>query len=119
MPQIHIGRGTTNLGVFNEEEIRQGLDSGRFFLTDLGWREGMEKWAPLSEFPEFARPSATPLSMSPTVPETPPPIAPGAEERTGLPWDQRQELGLFNAWLATLKLVLFEPARAFSMMHRE
>jgi GYF domain 2 len=47
---IHIGRAGSKLGSFSEFEIRQGLKSGKFFLTDLGWKEGMEKWAPLSDF---------------------------------------------------------------------
>ena len=29
---IHVNRGTTSLGVFSEEEIREGLSAGR-----LGW----------------------------------------------------------------------------------
>ena len=38
---IHVNRGTTSLGVFAEQEVREGLSAGRFALTDIGWREGM------------------------------------------------------------------------------
>ena len=51
---IHVNRGTTNLGVFSENEVREGLSAGRFAPTDIGWREGMASWQPLSHFPEFA-----------------------------------------------------------------
>jgi hypothetical protein len=37
---IHLNRGATSLGIFSEEEIREGLRSGRFVPGDLGWREG-------------------------------------------------------------------------------
>ena len=38
---------------------------------------------------------------------------------TGLPWDRRQELGLFPAFVETLKLVLLNPTTAFSAMKTE
>ena len=38
---IHVNRGTTSLGVFSEQEVREGLSAGRFTPTDIGWREGM------------------------------------------------------------------------------
>ena len=41
MATFHINRGGTNLGTFSEDEVRDGLRSGKFFGTDLGWREGM------------------------------------------------------------------------------
>ncbi|PYI96461.1 MAG: hypothetical protein DMF00_14885, partial [Verrucomicrobia bacterium] len=54
MAMIHVNRGTTSLGVFSENEVREGLSAGRFAPTDIGWREGMANWQPLSQFPEFA-----------------------------------------------------------------
>jgi len=63
---IHIGRGSANLGTFSEAEVREGLQSGRFFLTDLGWREGLESWKPLAQFPEFsANPMTTEIGVPP------------------------------------------------------
>ena len=34
--------------------MREGLRTGRFAPSDLGWREGMQNWQPLSQFAEFA-----------------------------------------------------------------
>ena len=113
---IHVNRGTTSLGVFSEQEIREGLSSGRFAPTDIGWREGMATWQPLSQFPEFGGAAA------PAVP----PLQPGAipasatvAGRTGLPWEHRQERSFFNAFIDTLSMVLTRPAEAFSVMKRE
>jgi len=50
MAMIYVNRGTTSLGVFSEQEVREGLSAGRFAPTDIGWREGMATWQPLSQF---------------------------------------------------------------------
>jgi hypothetical protein len=116
MAMIHVNRGTTSLGVFSEEEVRQGLSAGRFAPTDIGWREGMASWQPLSQFPEFAG------APAPAVPPVQPGAAPAStavETRTGLPWEHRQERGFFNAFVETLVMVLTRPAEAFSVMKRE
>jgi len=62
MAMIHVNRGATSLGVFSEEEVREGLRTGRFTSSDIGWREGMANWQPLSQFPELsaASPAAPP-----------------------------------------------------------
>ena len=113
---IHVNRGTTSLGVFSEQEIREGLTAGRFAPTDIGWREGMATWQPLSQFPEFGGAAASVV----------PPVQPGAAPtsatvaaRTGLPWEHRQERGFFNAFIETLTMVLTRPAEAFNVMKRE
>jgi len=118
MPNIYIARGETKLGDFPEEEVREGLRTGRFTPTDLGWREGMSNWAPLAQFPEFAS-GATPLAAPEMIP--PSDAIPGmvAVATTGLPWDRRHELGLFPAFFETLKLVLLNPSAAFSAMKPE
>jgi hypothetical protein len=117
MAMIHVNRGTTSLGIFSEEEVREGLSSGRFAPSDIGWREGMASWQPLSQFPEFGAAAAAPAV---------PPVQPGAAPtstavaaRTGLPWEHRQERGFFNAFIETLSMVLIRPAEAFSVMKRE
>ncbi|HEY6152760.1 MAG TPA: YIP1 family protein [Candidatus Udaeobacter sp.] len=113
---IHVNRGTTSLGVFSEQEVREGLSAGRFAPTDIGWREGMATWQPLSQFPEFGGAAAASV----------PPVQPVAtlasattSERSGLPWEHRQERGFFNAFIETLTMVLTRPAEAFSVMKRE
>jgi hypothetical protein len=116
MAMIHVNRGTTSLGVFSEQEVREGLGAGRFAPTDIGWREGMATWQPLSQFPEFGGVTA------PAAPPVQPGAAPAAiavAGRTGLPWEHRHELGFFNAFIQTLTMVLTRPAEAFSVMKRE
>ncbi|PYI73641.1 MAG: hypothetical protein DMF08_02740 [Verrucomicrobia bacterium] len=116
MAMIHINRGTTSLGVFSEQEVREGLTAGRFAATDIGWREGMATWQPLSQFPEFggaAAPAVPPVQSGAT------PTSTAVAGRTGLPWEHRQERGFFNAFIETLTMVLTRPAEAFSVMKRE
>jgi uncharacterized membrane protein YdcZ (DUF606 family) len=50
---IHVNRGATSLGAFSEEEVREGLRTGRFLPSDIGWREGMASWKPLPQFSEI------------------------------------------------------------------
>jgi hypothetical protein len=133
MATIHVNRGGTNLGTFSEEEVRNGLRAGRFQATDLGWREGMAAWQPLSQFTEFAADiAAAPAagSAAPTPPPTPgnlpsspapvvttPAPPPGA--RTGLPWENRNGRPLVTAFVETLQIVLTRPADAYTIMKRE
>jgi hypothetical protein len=115
MAMIHVNRGATSLGAFSEEEVREGLRTGRFAPTDIGWREGMADWQPLSQFPELgaATPAAPPAQISAAAGmETPPP-------RSGLPWDERQTKGIINAFIETLQMVLSKPVAAFTAMKRE
>jgi hypothetical protein len=119
MAQIHIARGETKLGIFAEEEVQDGLRTGRFASTDLAWREGMANWLPLAQM-DFSTEDAPPPPG-----RIPPPNAKQdaqgmvAVAPTGLPWDRRQELGLFPAFVETLKLVLLNPTTAFSAMKTE
>jgi hypothetical protein len=115
MAMIHVNRGASSLGVFSEEEVREGLRTGRFAPTDIGWREGMANWQPLSQFAELAgvTPAAPPLQTgAPSGSGSPGP-------RSGLPWDHRQERGFFNAFIETLVMVLTKPSEAFTAMKRE
>jgi hypothetical protein len=115
MAMIHVNRGATSLGAFSEEEVREGLRTGRFVPTDIGWREGMTSWQPLSQFPELGA----------TAPAAPPaqigagPTSEAAALRAGLPWEHRQERGFVNAFVETLVMVLTKPGEAFAVMKRE
>jgi hypothetical protein len=115
MAMIHVNRGATSLGAFSEEEVREGLRTGRFVLTDIGWREGMANWLPLSQFPELgaAAPAAPPAQIGAGA------TSEAAAPRSGLPWEHRQERGLFNAFVETLVMVLTRPGEAFTVMKRE
>src|SRR4029450_13975564 len=115
MAMIHVNRGATSLGAFPEEEVREGLRTGRFASTDLGWREGMPSWKTLSQFSEFAAaaPTAPPSQVGVTsTSET-------ATARSGLPWEHRQERGFVNAFIETLAMVLTKPDLAFRTMKTE
>src|SRR5438105_9443053 len=115
MAMIHVNRGATSLGAFSEEEIREGLRTGRFAPTDIGWREGMATWQPLSQFSELA--AAAPVAPPPQTGATS--ISELAAPRSGLPWDERQTKGFFNAFVETLMMVLGKPGVAFTAMKRE
>jgi hypothetical protein len=128
MAMIHVNRGATSLGAFPEEQVREGIRAGRFLASDLGWREGMASWQPLSQFTEFAEDlaAAAPAPTAPS-PQTPTPstmVAPSAGSTTaapqsGLPWDERHSKGLFSAFIETLQMVLSKPGAAFTAMKRE
>jgi hypothetical protein len=115
MAMIHVNRGATSLGAFSEEEVREGLRTGRFAPTDIGWREGMANWQPLSQFPELGAtaPGAPPAQISAGA------TSEAGAPRSGLPWDHRQERGFFNAFVETLVMVLTKPGEAFTAMKRE
>lgn len=130
---IHVNRGGTSLGIFSEDDMRAGLQTGRFVSTDLGWREGMTQWQPLSLFAEFAATTPAPGAPAPegaiTQPAGPPPSAAAAptpspgvqllQPRSGLPWEHRETRGLFNAFADTLAMILSKPSTAFSVMRTE
>ena len=119
MATFHINRSGTNLGTFSEDEVRDGLRSGKFAGTDLGWREGMATWQALAQISEFAQ------ETGPGAASPPPQFAGGAVTpgvtvpRSGLPWDDRQQKGFFTAFIETLQMVLTRPAEAFTVMKRE
>ena len=132
MAMIHVNRGATSLGAFPEEQVREGIRSGRFLSTDLGWKEGMANWQPLSQFAEFARdfpvagggaPAPSTAAPPPQTPTPPATIAPTAGStsapRSGLPWDERATKGFFSAFIETLQMVLTRPGEAFTLMRRE
>jgi hypothetical protein len=115
MAMIHVNRGGTSLGAFSEEEVREGLRTGRLAPTDIGWREGMASWQPLAQFPDLGAtaPAAPPAQIGGA------PTAEPAVPRGGLPWDERQTKGLLNAFIETLQMVLSRPVAAFTAMKRE
>ena len=106
--QIHVARPPAQLGVFSQEEVAAGLQSGRFLPSDHGWREGMAAWLPLSQWPEFqgfaASVPASPAASSATT-------APSQ-----VPWEQGKSVGSF---LATVKAAVFSPRETFANARME
>jgi hypothetical protein len=128
MATIHVNRGATSMGAFPEEQVRESIRAGRFLPSDLGWKEGMANWQPLSQFTEFAAdfPAATPAPGAPPPQTSATPSASTAivastpvAPRSGLPWDERHTKGLFAAFIETLQMVLTRPSEAFTAMRRE
>ena len=113
MAMIHVARDGAKLGEFSLEQIREGLGTGQFRATDLGWQTGMAEWRPLSEF-VVEKPSGAP-ETSELAPISGP--APGVE--SGLPWEHRHELGFFKAFVDTVSVLITKPMEAFAMMKRE
>lgn len=105
MSEIHVARGSEKLGSFPVEEVIQGLQTGRFLPTDLGWRTGMDNWKPLAEIPELNADGV------PSAPQEP-------LERNLPAWEQRDQLGFFPALLETVKTVLLQPVDTFARMRR-
>ena len=106
MPLIHVARDGAKLGEFTLEQIREGLNTGQFRATDLAWQSGMTDWRPLSEV-VGATTAAPPAVVSPALPAA------------GLPWEHRQELGLFKAWFDTVSMLISKPGEAFTIMRPE
>jgi len=96
--RIHVARHQQPLGVFAAEEIAAGLAAGRFLVSDLAWRDGLDAWTPLGDWPEFrgAGAPASPGVASPT-----PAVA------SAIPWEQGKSLGSF---FATMKQALVNPS---------
>jgi hypothetical protein len=123
MAMIHVNRGATSLGAFPEEQVREGLRTGRFAPSDLGWREGMATWQPLSQFAEFAGDMTVGAASAP-LPQTGPAATPQMVavtnvEGTGLPWENRAGRGMAGAFIETVQMVLTKPDAAFRSMRPE
>jgi hypothetical protein len=112
MATIHVARDGAKLGEFSLEQVREGLGTGQFRPTDLGWQSGMADWRPLSEF-AVEKPDALITSASSTAPEG------EAAAGAGLPWEHRDQLGFFKAFVDTASVLLMRPSEAFAMMKRE
>jgi len=120
MSPIFISRQQEQLGQFSEEDVKAGLQSGRFLPDDLAWREGMAEWQPLSSLglagaPRAATPLAHPGIPHPGVGQVLAPV-PLTE---GLPWERATASGWLVPWWETTRDALFAPVSAFSAMKVE
>lgn len=87
MAMIHINRNRENLGKFNDQEVADGLKSGRFLPTDLAWREPMPTWQPLSTFtdlPELSSEESVQIPVHGLPSESTENIEPAWERASGL-----------------------------------
>lgn len=109
MALIHVARDGAKLGEFTLEQVRDGLQTGQFRPTDLGWQSGLSQWRPLREFVETSAPAA-PLAVA-----EPAPVAAGS----GLPWENREQIGFFKAFFHTVSLLITRPGEAFTLMRVE
>jgi hypothetical protein len=102
---MHINRNRQSLGQFSDEEVAEGLKTGRFLPSDLAWQEGMDAWQPLSTFlhlPEVAQGE----SLAPEVPGT-----------DVLPtWEKPEPIPFFRAAWESTKEILSTPAETFRRM---
>ena len=114
MASIHVARSQQSLGSFGEEEVREGIRTGRFTAEDLVWREGMAEWKPLG------------VMASEWGWETPPPSSEvaGVSEPQTLPessgtepaWEDREKIGFFPAIAQTIQSVLLRPTETFASL---
>ena len=114
MALIHIARDHKPFGTVTEEELRDGIFSGKFVSTDLVWREGMAEWKPLGEMsPQWEMETPAPALI---VPITTTSASPDKESGTEPAWEERDSLGFFPAISRTVTAVLMRPAETFATM---
>ncbi len=118
MPMIHVARDGAKLGEFTLEQIQDGLRTGQFRSSDLGWQPGMADWRPLSEIAGAAASSAPGAAPALPLAAAASGVSAGSPG-AGLPWEHRAQLGLFKAWFDTVSLLITKPSEAFTMMRPE
>jgi hypothetical protein len=101
---IHVARPPAQFGIFSQEEVVAGLQSGRFLPGDQGWREGMSAWTPLSQWPEFAGLG---------IPSAPSESAQAASVQPMPAWERGSSIGNY---FGTIKDVALNPVRTFDQL---
>ncbi|MDC0144282.1 GYF domain-containing protein [Verrucomicrobia bacterium] len=66
--QVHIDRGGQRFGPYSVEQVNSHLAEGAILPTDLGWRDGMTDWVPVTQVAgvTFADAAATAAVPPPT-----------------------------------------------------
>lgn len=67
--EIWIGRDGERFGPYQEAEVREWLRNGTMSGADLGWREGLADWQPLSVLMPDALPPAAAPAEAPPLPQ--------------------------------------------------
>jgi len=89
----------------------------------MAWEAGMPDWRPLSQVMADKPAGAPPVSGVTGTNALP--VAPfvsssgAAASGGGLPWEHREQLGMFKAYCDTVSMVLTKPGEAFAMMKTE
>jgi hypothetical protein len=116
MSLIHIARDHKPFGTVTEEELRDGIFSGKYVSTDLVWREGMAEWKPLCEMAQkWGMETPAPALVNPVAATA---ASPATEPGTEPAWEERDRLGFFTALSRTVNSVLMRPAETFAAMKR-
>ena len=110
---IHINRDRKTLGKFDEQEVADGLKSGRFLATDLAWRDPMPNWEPLASFTDLPAPSERPIEEG--VQEATP-MAVGQASVVQPAWERDEQNLPVGSVVETVKQVLSAPTATFRDM---
>lgn len=140
--------GDQRQGPVSDAELDALISSGKITENTLVWKEGMVNWQPLKEVRSAAGANVPPgwIRCTATGRYFPPeeivyldgkPYSAAAKEsvlqgvlqtgalpvldegRNGPPWENRDEIGFFQAIIQTVKDVLLDPATTFERMRRE
>ena len=66
--EIYIGKNDEKLGPFALDEIKKGLEEGRFTVEDLAWYEGCDGWIPLTSIPDLQISLPEQAAQAPALP---------------------------------------------------
>lgn len=105
MAMIHVNRNRETLGKFTDQEVADGLESGRFLPGDLAWKDPMPSWQPLSAFTDLPEASAEEDKFPAVEIPVEAVVEPAWQRATGF------SLG---AAIRTVKQVFESPASTFS-----
>ena len=111
MGSIHINRNRQSLGQYSDQDVADGLQSGKFLPDDLGWQEPMESWQPLSSFTNLPPPLGIPSAPPPFVP------APPEASASDVPvWESAEPPPPLAAAVGTIRQVFSKPVETFQSM---
>ena len=110
MAMIHINRNRETLGKFNDQEVADGLKTGRFLPTDLAWSEPMPSWQPLATFNDLPEPSSEEILQSPVQG-----LSSASPENIEPAWERTTGLSL-SAAIETVKQVFSNPKATFQKL---
>ncbi|WP_284320679.1 RDD family protein [Dyella acidisoli] len=95
--EVWIGRNGERHGPYQEEQVREWLRSGQLSPDDLGWREGLADWQPLSVLFPQDKPAPAPS------PNSPPPLQ---QRANAVDFDYASFWQRFGAWVIDLIILI-------------